>query len=260
MKRTKVECEICHKLISKSNLSKHLRGHEKHPEQYLHETQSVQHDGLNCIYCNKLCKNKNSLAQHECRCNKNPNKIAVVVTNSGRSHTAWNRGLTKETDERVAKASEAIKRRHEAGLYDYSKNKHTQETKEKIRQQKLALCAQQGTNLCGKGLRGYYKGYYCQSSWELAYVIYNLEHNIVFERNKKCFKYILDGIERSYFPDFYIPATDTYIEIKGYYDRKTKEKEKQFVGKLIIYKLDMMKPILKYVIEKYGKDFVKLYE
>ena len=103
MRRTKLECQICHKLISKSNMSKHLRGHEKHPEQYLHETQSVKHDGLNCIYCGKLCKNRNSLAQHECRCEKNPNKIVVVVTNSGRSHPAWNKGLSKDTDSRVAK-------------------------------------------------------------------------------------------------------------------------------------------------------------
>ena len=30
---------------------------------------------MNCQYCNKECKNKNSLTQHEIRCNKNPNKI-----------------------------------------------------------------------------------------------------------------------------------------------------------------------------------------
>ena len=28
----------------------------------------------------------------------------------------------------------------------------------------IARCAEQKTNLCGKGLRGYYEGYYCQSS------------------------------------------------------------------------------------------------
>ena len=39
--------------------------------------QHVDHDGLNCKYCNKLCKNKNSLAQHECRCPKNPNRVAT---------------------------------------------------------------------------------------------------------------------------------------------------------------------------------------
>ena len=31
-----------------------------------------------CKYCNKECKNKNSLAQHEIRCKDNPNKIQVI--------------------------------------------------------------------------------------------------------------------------------------------------------------------------------------
>lgn len=32
---------------------------------------------MDCKYCNKSCKNKNSLAQHEIRCKENPNKIEV---------------------------------------------------------------------------------------------------------------------------------------------------------------------------------------
>ena len=28
-----------------------------------------------CKYCGKICKNKNSLAQHEIRCKENPNRI-----------------------------------------------------------------------------------------------------------------------------------------------------------------------------------------
>lgn len=212
-----------------------------------------------CKYCGKICKNKNSLAQHECRCKENPNRIKI--DGNRYSHQAWNKGLTKETDERIAKSGKTYSERAKAGLYNWEHCKHTEATKEKIRQQKLALCAKQGTNLCGKGLRGYYKGFYCQSSWELAYVIYQLEHNIDIKRNTKGFKYILDNIERSYFPDFYEVATNTYVEIKGYYDRKTKEKEKQFPkeDKLVIFREKEMKPILDYVISKYGKDFTKLY-
>lgn len=30
-----------------------------------------------CKFCGKQCKNKNSLAQHECRCKNNPNRIEV---------------------------------------------------------------------------------------------------------------------------------------------------------------------------------------
>lgn len=35
----------------------------------------------------------------------------------------------------------------------------------------------------GRGKRGWYKGYYCDSSWELAWVIYNLDHGNQFKRN-----------------------------------------------------------------------------
>lgn len=37
---------------------------------------------------------------------------------------------------------------------------------------------------------GYYKGHYCGSTYELVYTIYNLDHNIQFERNKKGFPYV----------------------------------------------------------------------
>lgn len=30
-----------------------------------------------CRYCGKVCKNKNSLAQHEIRCKENPNRIKI---------------------------------------------------------------------------------------------------------------------------------------------------------------------------------------
>ena len=37
---------------------------------------------FNCKYCNKECKNKNSLAQHEIRCKENPEHI-IVHSNLG---------------------------------------------------------------------------------------------------------------------------------------------------------------------------------
>jgi len=30
----------------------------------------------------------------------------------------------------------------------------------------------------GRGKSGWYKGYWCDSSWELAYVIYNIDHDV----------------------------------------------------------------------------------
>jgi endogenous inhibitor of DNA gyrase (YacG/DUF329 family) len=110
----------------------------------------------------------------------------------------------------------------------------------------------------GVGKSGWYKGYWCDSSWELAWVIYNLENNIFFERNKKSFEYFYDNKLLKYFPDFIID--DIYYEIKGYVNEKTTSKIKQFDGKLVIIGKKEIKKYINYVTEKYGHDFIKLYE
>ena len=112
----------------------------------------------------------------------------------------------------------------------------------------------------GRGHRGYYKDIYCQSSWELAYVIYCLDHNINFKRNTEHFMYEFADKRRNYFPDFYLIDTDTYVEIKGYYDARSKAKVAQFPKTLVVYTELEMQPILTYVIATYGEDFIKLYD
>lgn len=74
MKVTKVKCDICGLEISKSNYSKHLRRHEKHPESFVPSRYKVTGDSLECKFCGKLCKNKNSLTNHQRLCKKNPDR------------------------------------------------------------------------------------------------------------------------------------------------------------------------------------------
>jgi hypothetical protein len=109
----------------------------------------------------------------------------------------------------------------------------------------------------GRGKKGWYKGFFCDSSWELAYVVYCLENNIAITRNTTTRSYQWEGRTRSYIPDFIVD--DYVIEIKGY-------KTEQWLAKLeanpdvkVLYENDL-KPILDYVINKYGKDFISLYE
>jgi hypothetical protein len=91
-------------------------------------------------------------------------------------------------------------------------------------------CSQKGKNKentggyrpgSGRAKPGYYKGIYCGSTWELAWVIYQLDHNISFKRFEGALEY--DGIK--YVPDFL--QNGKIIEIKGYespqsVDRKNK--------------------------------------
>lgn len=63
----------------------------------------------------------------------------------------------------------------------------------------------------GRSKSGYYKGIYCGSTYELAWVIYRLDHNLPVKRFDG---YILYGDNRKYYPDFIDDSC--IIEIKGW--------------------------------------------
>lgn len=111
----------------------------------------------------------------------------------------------------------------------------------------------------GTGKQGLYKGYYCNSRWELAWVIFSLEHNIIFSRNTTGYEYIFNNEKRKYYPDF-ILDDGTFVEIKGYVSEQWIEKKKQFSGNLIVIEKKDIKKYLQYAIDKYGNNFIELYE
>ena len=111
------------------------------------------------------------------------------------------------------------------------------------------------------GKCGYYKKIWCDSSWELAFLVFNLDNKIKIKRNRKGFKYHFYGKKHLFYPDFIID--NEYIEIKGKVDRKTISKVKQFPKELSLVLIEKTKiqKYLKYAIDKYGKDFAdKLYQ
>lgn len=109
----------------------------------------------------------------------------------------------------------------------------------------------------GYGKSGWYKGIHCDSSWELAFVIYHLEHNLYIERCKESRLYIYKGKTYKYYPDFI--TNEGIIEIKGYKNEKWYAKVEQNKDVKVLYKKEMQ-PYLEYTIKKYGKDFINLYE
>jgi hypothetical protein len=110
----------------------------------------------------------------------------------------------------------------------------------------------------GRGKSGWYRGIFCNSTYELAWVIYNLEHSISFERNHNSFFYIHEGKQYRYYPDFI--QNGEYIEIKGFLRSNDKSKFEQFPGQLkILYEKDI-KEHIEYCKQKYGYHFEELYE
>lgn len=142
---------------------------------------------------------------------------------------------------------------HEHGSF-YGK-KHTKETLEKL---KKCGGIREGS---GKGKKGWYKGIYCDSTWELAFVINMLDNNISFERNYKKFEYNYHGETHKYIPDFYKKDINTYYEIKGFIREKDIFKWKNFKNKLIILTKNEIIPIIKQIKIKYNvKNIEDLYE
>lgn len=216
----KESCPYCGRKISRSNITKHIKSHEngnydKKLKQY-NNSYHLDHEDLVCKFCGKKCKNKNSLAQHEIRCNNNPNKIntytAKGINNPLYGKPSWNKGLTKDTDERVKNLSRSLLDFYENNEAPLKGKKLSDEHILKMKNNPKCGGLRHGA---GKGKKGWYKGIYCDSTYELVYVIYNIDHNISFKRCKRVYEYEYNGEIHKYHPDFEL-EDGTLIEIKGY--------------------------------------------
>lgn len=186
----------------------------------------ILRDDLYCRYCGKQCKNLNSLTQHEIRCNQNPERNKVRfrskdsyknLSNESRKKLGWSKGLTKDTDERVKRISKGVIK----SLSKRIPGKASSTEKEIQRCQKISLKMKNNPNAggvranSGRGKKGKYKGYYCDSTYELVYIIYNIDHNIFFERNLQSYEYMWRGEIHKYYPDFLL-EDGSLVEIKGF--------------------------------------------
>lgn len=174
-----------------------------------------------CKYCNRQLKNSSGLTQHAICCKLNPDRI--IKTNSLKNKPG--RIQSKETKEKLSKIAK------ERNLGGYRKGS-------------------------GRGKSGWYKNFFCDSSWELAYLIYHLDHNIEIKRNYERFEYIFEGKIKNYIPDFIV--NNELIEIKGYNSSEWQVKLTTVRNIKVLYKNDI-KPYLEYVTSKYGKNFIELY-
>lgn len=204
-----VECPICKRKITKINITKHLNSHTTHPkyQESLKHRQKLDHDDLVCKYCGKECKNKNSLIQHEVRCRNNPNRIKVAIGFNNKGRKAWNKGLTKETDERLAKAGAAISKTKK-GCTGHPQSEETKQLLHKI----AIHNGLGGFNMRNKGID--YKGIKLDSSYEVE-VAKSLDANNIKWKRCKRFPYVVEGKLHYYTPDFYLPEYNVYLEPKN---------------------------------------------
>lgn len=105
------------------------------------------------------------------------------------------------------------------------------------------------------GKRGTYKGIHCDSTYELALLIYCLDHKIDIQRNETKFPYVIDDKKYSYYPDFYLPEYDIFIETKGRDIGPVYEKAQAVIDagkKLKILHYEDLKECFNYITQQYN--------
>lgn len=156
------------------------------------------------------------------------NKGLAIHTRNSHTGTPWNKGLAK-SDPRWVELSQRSK-----------KNLHGACSKEYLGSPAHLEASSRGGGYrpgCGKGKKGWYKGYWCDSTWELAWIIYHLDQGVPFERCREEFSYDWKGKKRKYHPDF--TKDNVHYEIKGYYNDMSKAKNEQVPQVVMLFKNDM---------------------
>jgi len=231
-----------------------------------------------CKYCGKEYYSLNSLKQHEARCKQNKNRI--ISTKHPKRGKYKNNGYKWMNNNLVNKfvhpkdfdfyknlgwkfgMNNTFKKKISQSLLSTDKEfgRCLDPIKEKERREKISNSMKGNKNWQfnkkrGNGKKGWFKEIFCDSSWELAFLVYHIEHNLNIQRCKTKYKYVLDGNTHTYTPDFI--TDEGVIEIKGRKDKKALVKEQNF-PEIKIIGADKIKPYLDYVINKYGLEFWKI--
>ncbi len=118
MKQRHETCPYCGLSTTPTNMIRHMQSHENGNWDKKQPKYRLDHEDLFCKFCGKGCKNKNSLLNHEIRCNENLDRIDCSYISGfnknldSLNRTAWNKGLTASTDDRVAKQVQSRKSNH----------------------------------------------------------------------------------------------------------------------------------------------------
>ena len=200
--------------------------------------------GREGIFQNK--SGKYSCAKHFSSCpevkRKNSERIKQTYLDgrkpSKTSSIPWNKGLTKNSDERILLlANKAAKRKG-----TFTGKQHSEKTKTILSQKKKDLYLSGWEPICGRAKKYDYFSPIAgtikvDGTWELIAAQYLDKCKLNWKRNKRRFKYInLEGKIASYQPDFYIESWKCYLEVKGYETALDKCKWSQFSEKLIIWR------------------------
>lgn len=108
-------CPKCGDLIANCAMKRHLNSCKGViRSEMIKISRKYSDEPGNCRYCNRFCKNTNSLIQHELRCKENPNRRDCDKLS--KYSTENFKGQTKDTNETIAKAAKFQHESYSSGI------------------------------------------------------------------------------------------------------------------------------------------------
>lgn len=202
--KTKVKCEDCGKLFSPQGLAGHRRTHKPKGQKK-----------IPCEDCGKLFS-KMGIGSHRWRAHGAGRDHKP--TPPGVGHVAWNKGLTKETDPRVAANARSVARTQRKRVAEgtFTPNILTASQRE-------AAARRMSRNNPGGRCKWFkVNGQRVQGTWERDLAQRMCELGVPWARtvkdgNRSWFYRDAQGKRRWYTPDFLLPEAMVQLEVKGFW-------------------------------------------
>lgn len=188
-----------------------------------------------CRICKKIFDSKNKLYKHYHQFHENELNKQI-----------WNKGLTAKTDDRIQKISITLKNKYSTGeiLPSFKGKNHSNESKVKI---KNAALNSKHQRVCKKTLPYIRKDgsiVNLDSSYERNIAKILDDNNITWIRPNPLVWVDKFGQSHHYFPDFYIPNKDIYLDPKNEYcflvqSEKIEYIKKHYPNVLFLHKYEL---------------------
>lgn len=184
---------------------------------------------FHCKFCGKEWEIKKSHTQHQNRCKLNPHSIASnQFTKSKQLGVEYEFDMSNEAKQRRSKRSE--KASEARWLKPDAKEKASIAMKKAVENNPESYTSSNR----GRVKQVEYNGLKFHGNWELKFYKYCKSNHIKCERLSQSFPYNWKKSSHSYFPDFYLPEYDVWVEVKGYKTERDDAKWSQFPFKHVV--------------------------
>jgi len=231
--RTKSLCESCNCEISKSNFEKHIKICKGKPSWYVRKNNNLPV---------KTCLRIAQIDWKEVQNFYDKNNTFADICNNWNLNTSLVAKAVKKGLLKTRSRTETARLRGKL-----NNRKLSEKTKLKLSQsmRKAVLEGRQKTpkpygRYCTLYKAVNWKGETetLQGGWENLVATYLTNKQVKWERPKQSFTYIFENKQHEYFPDFYLPDFDIYIEVKGYKQERDLKKWEYFPKRLLVIDKD----------------------